>query len=1813
MRKHRALLRTAVLFVAIIQLVAFLPMSAILPVRAADKTVTSTGTREEYLARAREFFSKKFSKLTENDADPNEVVRVMVELDGGAAATTEDDPEYTDELRETESDLLDAQAAIIRKVEKLTGNKAINRTAYLFNGFSIEMKRSQIREVEGIDGVKSVSQVTVYEQDMASAVDMTSAFDMWQQENGGYTGEGIVIAIVDSGVNYTHPDMQFPEDADVELKFPDAEEMQALIDEVLGYGKYYTPKVPFGYSYGGKADGDVNNNSVDHGLHVSGIAAGTGENLVTGVAPNAQLFAMQVFTDNGSAYTDDIIKAVEDSVKLGADIINLSLGNNPGFYNDVNYLERALEYAEEKGVLCCVAAGNDGLSSSFLGGTTNDWGITDTGSASAPCTYPGALSVASVDNDFMPVNIMDIYVDGNTVVENYPAWDFATWYDSDWTSLSGIRVIDCGIGDSSDFAAAEEYYGDYIALIERGTLNFEVKIMNAYESGALGVIIYNQEDTTNPNGVPTNVSAGNFYDYYTIPAIAVGRDVGLAILDAADAGLEVSYSGMNVAYTSAEGGMSSFSSWGPTPTLDIKPEISAPGGNIISISFGDSYVPMSGTSMATPYVSGASALALQALKEAVKNGELVLGDALSLSSYLKLALMNTADPIMNGDAIVPVRQQGAGMVDPLGAGSARVVATYNGLASVALKEIGERTQFTVTLTNYGNEDAKYSIPTYVPTYTDYTDPNTAEYYDVKADAVVTFDKNEVTVPAGGSVDVVCTLAVGSGAIEDHYIEAFLRFEGDIDLSLPLLAFYGDWSDVDRIVDLPAWDEDNILSNYYRMMNDIYYEQLGYDILQNVLATMPFGTIKMENMGETMVGGQYLGVFFRDELYDPQVEHMAFSPNGDGYFDGVQPYVGLLRSAESITVDILDADKNVIRRINSREYVSKTLAYDIISSGVPYTALSPVLEGEGVWDGTVYDQKTGKFVPVPEGQYYISIKATMPGSDKVEETLMPVKLDTTGPKIEITDVTYYESEGVVCVEYTADDSCGVVDDAIVFINGYYAELVPSYDEDSGKYSVYMPADTYFPGEVNEIAVSAMDYAWNEEIGFYYTDVDELGIPVIFTNISNDESEPAIISEAVYGTATGADGSKIFTDIKAVIRGLADKSVAKITINGTEAEIFGNGTFSVYVPMEIGFSELVITAEDVSGNVILNSKRTAIIDLYTPTVVGYVTDEELSGAWGEDNVYCSIVDGLTGGYTFATKYDFGDLVPVAVNVSDEALADLKITWFEGELGADLLDNTGDYNTLLNYLFEYNGDGREFALPEDLNEEARSISLSNGDFTLGADGSYCFKVPFFTQVVTDYDYETGESSVYEYATQVAIVEATDVVGNASVFFIMLEGGELAENSYNAFGDVDIRDEETDMSGGLNFTEFGPVDADWYVNFMPLTLFGWATVDPELVDEDGTLTLWGVLPEDTDFDQYLGITCGSGELIEPETNEDGQRVVKFDVKLEPGTNIVYYSLMIDEWGEIIPITWRLTLYYLPEGTETAISFEDDKIADGAVIYTNSDVFNVSGDIFTLVGNLEFMINGDMITFMTSSGNDVTGRGDKSHFNYPVTLTEGENVVTVQLYDDVGTVTEMSFTVILDKKAPATPSISADENGSVTITNEEKEESVTLYYSLDGENWIAYTGTFAMEKDGTVRAKAVDAAGNESEIASLVVTLPSPADPTIKADKDGNVTITGGEGDVLYYSLDGKEWIKYEGSFKMSEGGKVYAKAVSANGKESAVVTEDVTVTPPTPPTPDEPVTPPPTGDDFGPMNFIMITLSLMAIAWVIVDMKRSNARVQK
>lgn len=305
---------------------------------------------------------------------------------------------------------------------------------------------------------------------------------------------------------------------------------------------------------------------------------------------------------------------------------------------------------------------------------------------------------------------------------------------------------------------------------------------------------------------------------------------------------------------------SAFSAWGPTPSLEIKPEIAGPGGMIFSLAAGEKvYTVMSGTSMSSPFVAGVAALVKQRIHE---SGFQVENEA----EWIRHILMNTANPVVDElhDSLYSVRQQGAGLVNAPAALENTVTVTYNGKAAIELQdELNKTTTGTLHLTNYGTKSVTYSLSA-TDVYTDYTDPVSKDYYDVPLDgAKVTFDPATVVVPAGGTAEVTFTLIIPESK-EGHFVEGYVLLQSTKapQLSVPFLGFMGDW-DAEPIVDLPEWDENKVIESYE------WYA--GYSAYGT-------GLVSIHNAEAAMLGEEYTET--PNSRGYIQYENIAISPNGD---------------------------------------------------------------------------------------------------------------------------------------------------------------------------------------------------------------------------------------------------------------------------------------------------------------------------------------------------------------------------------------------------------------------------------------------------------------------------------------------------------------------------------------------------------------------------------------------------------------------------------------------------------------------------------------------------------------------------------------------------------------------------------------------------------------------------------------------------------------------------------------------------------------------------------------------------------------------
>ncbi|MCH4887125.1 hypothetical protein EZV73_06065 [Acidaminobacter sp. JC074] len=747
----------------------------------------------------RELMYGEKSKISENlvdlDLSSDDQVRIVIEL--------EEEPVIKHataqgvKVADMQQSQIDSIVSAIAEERNETLNEmssesievtVLNTYENVFNGFSMTAKYGDIEKIAKLSNVKRVSISKEYalpEPQMTSSYTYTKADIVNKQYK--YTGEGMVVSIIDSGVDYTHKDMKV--DADTQVALSENEIIGIISTDKLP-GKYYTEKVPYGYNYMDRTDViiDYQADTDMHGMHVAGTVAANGE--IKGVAPNAQLLAMKVFSNDpaiATTYGDIMVAAMDDSVKLGADVMNLSIGATAQWVDHNDPEQVAVRNATEAGIVMSISAGN----SAFYGnGNDNPLAKNpDIGVVGSPGLSVESIQVASSDN-YSELYELNVDADGLSTLNGYGAdrWEDKT-YD--------LATIGGKVGNPEDFEGVD--VKGKVVLVKRGALSFYDKTVNALNAGAAGIIVYD-------HGL-----AGFYYNqgnWAEIPFMMMPKEDGEALEAAIAGGLDEFTVSLGYAQTNPTSGyISSFSSWGSTPNLDFKPELTAPGGDIYSTLNDDKYGKKSGTSMAAPHVAGGATLIAERIKEeSIFPAEVRTTKDGARSLLVKNILMNTALPIVDtdnygGESYQSVRQQGAGNMNLLYGVKTTAVVTdsTSGVAKVNLGEVAEGStiDFTLRVKNYGNAELKYNVSAMAQINTNYVDKagnnrnalTTEEIKGIKTTITVGQEELDglLTVPAEGEVLVNFEMDLEEATMYDgsdimkafpngNYIEGFAFFD-----------------------------------------------------------------------------------------------------------------------------------------------------------------------------------------------------------------------------------------------------------------------------------------------------------------------------------------------------------------------------------------------------------------------------------------------------------------------------------------------------------------------------------------------------------------------------------------------------------------------------------------------------------------------------------------------------------------------------------------------------------------------------------------------------------------------------------------------------------------------------------------------------------------------------------------------------------------------------------------------------------------------------------------------------------------------------
>lgn len=1161
--------------------------------------------------------------------DPDEVVNVIVQLEAPALldkassqmlyAADKDEAATmnTQTLALAQEAVQEMQQAVKSEVAALSADVSLENSesfSLLINAFTVEVPYGELARIRSLDGVKSAFvngsfSIPITKPGYELYTDFSSGMiGLNEAELLGMTGSGTLIAVLDTGIDYSHEAFAAAPEG---LRYTQ-EQMKALVTEKAklfraGTREGWDPttyqpiyanvnadqlrmsdKIIYSFDYA-NSDYDATADGGDHGVHVSGIAAGhtvkDGETTFRGVAPDAQLAEMKVFDSwNGQCLTTTLLAALEDCVLLDVDVINMSLGSASGFDTDVSgVLSGVLQNIEDANIILAVAAGNDtntAYSNPMNPAKLPQVENPDHGIVASPSTYHAAFSVASVNNTMYRQNYLTLNE------ERVPFTDAAVGSNAIINLAQPLDVIAVpGVGAEEDYAGIDAT--SKAVLIRRGEISFSDKVTNAQNHGAAAAIVYDNEDSAQLITMQIE-NAG-------IPSAFISKAAGEAAAALLAAGetvtLAASIDNVQIVTDPDAGKMSSFSSWGPTSTLSIKPEITAPGGNIYSTLPNNKYASMSGTSMASPEIAGASAVMIQYVKEqqlAETKGERAL--------LIQSLMMSTANPVAAENGLpASVRQQGAGLVNLKDAVSSGAVlrGEDGGLpkAELGSSESGSY-QFAFTVENFSDRPMSYTTDAIVLSDTAVTMDGLSCYsgvpQDVTTGAQVNFsveggrllgDVNSDGVTDSRDARLIRRHAAGKTVLSAEALQV-ADVDGDAlvtdtDAAFILRALAKLSTIPEKLFTVPAHEsatvtvtitltsaqaaallrefpkgafvEGYVTLNGLGGAEDLNLPYLGYlgdweD--QQLFDSTSYDdedalvydsyVVAINRMGE----GNYLGFNYFTQSFDGS--KLYFSPSSFGAGNTfLYSEMTLLRNADDVTFAVADEEGNTLY---STDYGPGNRTYFSVSQNVFTSTVDPTYQ-------LGYGNQTFAW-PADGKQLIYTVSASHEGSDGAVQTLtFPViTMDTVTPTLSCETV-YDEASDAFNLILTMTDNyhiqgariSGIMVDQwgfkslkeVAFVSGPEITEAAPGSEVSDK--VELPQlQQLLASEgclLDQLYVEVVDYAWNTygtEVtlsGSHYTTADNGDGTVTITGYSGVSTSLDIPSE-IGGKTVTAIGSNVF---------------------------------------------------------------------------------------------------------------------------------------------------------------------------------------------------------------------------------------------------------------------------------------------------------------------------------------------------------------------------------------------------------------------------------------------------------------------------------------------------------------------------------------------------------------------------------------------------------------------------------------------------------------------------------------------------------------
>ena len=880
-----------------------------------------------------------------------------------------------------------------------------------FDGFAIKAPGSALPAIQTVEGVKVAFIERVHKPMETAAggsgvpvLKNASSLAMTRANEVSLKGDRQVIEVIDSGLQLDHDAFAGSMDG-VDVRMSQAD-VQAFASQLAHgtAGTYFNAKIPFAYDYADN-DADVvphSEKDLSHGTHVTAIAAANAD-VLQGTAPHAQIVVAKVASDEDGSMPDSaLLAALDDALVIKPDVINLSLGDDSGMSSDAGSVFAGVYEKLNAAGITVNAAGGNAFSSAYGNNSGQNKPFAtdpDTGTLGEPASYKSTLAVASVDNQ----EALSYVSLGKRKIA------YRTALDGQGEAVPGLRdipektyrIVDAGAGGTGQL---EKYAGTdlsgVIVLEDKGgtdsrdgsamTEELKARNLTALSPAPAALMVADTDEAATPYQAILGSTT-------SMPTVTITKKDGEAIREAlaaangADVTVTVTHSGIVLASNNPTA--SEFSAWGVAPDLTLKPEIAAPGGDIMSAYLGNEYQRLSGTSMASPQVAGISALVRQRLASDPAFSGM---SAEQKNAVVTNLLMGTAHPLIDvelGDGTYySPRKVGAGAVDALAATTATVYPTVVGAAdpSRPKADLGDGTSgwtFQVRLTNLS--DAAHTYTLGGQALSEMVEEGLfLEHSQNWAGAGISLtfsgdgvaeagDAQQITVPAKSDTNVTVTVSpesefatfAAANTPKGTFIDGAVTFtseDGTPSLTVPYLGFYGSWG-APSVFDGKWSDDETTPVHVYR------------SALVNAHSSIPLGALnplsdKQDSNLVTTINTQRL---------------ITSRAKWAGAPDKIAPLTGMLRSVPSMTLTYRNSAGDAVRSYTINR-VRKSL-YDLETG---WTKPGEFAGEEPFFDG--YDESGNA---LPDGRYTLTIEAATDGpSSQPHQMSYEFTLDTQAPVI-----------------------------------------------------------------------------------------------------------------------------------------------------------------------------------------------------------------------------------------------------------------------------------------------------------------------------------------------------------------------------------------------------------------------------------------------------------------------------------------------------------------------------------------------------------------------------------------------------------------------------------------------------------------------------------------------------------------------------------------------------------------------------------------------------------------------------------------------